>query len=429
MLIAKLDSLLTTFFNFPTLNPVTPSHKFGRRIKMAEDYQSYPLVAQIPLHTFQLPDFPEQASRLRSLTLTADIKLDEYQALVQDTPSNDETFNIPGNLPQSITHLTFELFSLGFPAGYLGSIASSLPNLKSLTLFSSLIDGITEGSRKDAEAFFEKTPLLAELHVLDTFARVGFWQKTARLFEQRAKKSKEVRDEGGLKVLEVSYTYRGFEDEGFLARVGGEEWADWILERVVGVAFGLIPERPSEIENDEGDDKEKQIEGILPFAVDSRASESLRKKFSTSTISLRELKMLDLSLWTLRSAEVGAILKSGGSGERGSSGKIADLTVSVLMEDGWWSKLLDAVGAAGDSLEGIEVIGVPSDTKEMRAAVQNGKSEGGSEVALLGKHDLEALAAVCPSLSRLTMTILRARSFGRISWTKIEKGSWEESRA
>jgi hypothetical protein len=393
---------------------------------MAEDDQSYPLAAQIPLQTFQLPDFPEQASRLRSLILTADIKLDEYQALVQDTPSNDETFNIPGNLPKSITNLTFELFSLGFPAGYLGSIASSLPNLKSLTLFSSLIDGITEGSQKDAEAFFEKTPLLAELHVLDTFARVGFWQKTARSFEQRAKESKEVGDQGGLKVLEVSYTYRGFEDEGFLARVGGEEWTDWIFERAVGLAFGLVPEGPSEIENGDGngdgDDKAEQIEGILPFAVDSRASESLRKKFSTSTISLRELKMLDLSLWTLRSAEVGAILKSGGSGEQGRSGNIVDLTVSVLMEDGWWSKLVDAVGAAGGFLEGLEVIGVPSDTEEMRAAVQNGKSEGGPKVAILGKHDLEALATACPSLSRMTMTILRARSFGRISWTKDGKG-------
>ena len=398
---------------------------------MAENEQSYPLAAQIPLQTFQLPAFPEQASRLRSLTLTADIKLDEYQALVQDAPSNDETFNIPSNLPQSITHLTLELFSLGFPAGYLSSMASSLPNLKSLTLFSCLIDGISEPSRSDAEAFFERIPLLAELHVLDTFARVGFWQKIARRFEQHAKESKGADVEGGVKILEVSYTYRGFDDEGFLARVGGEEWVDWIQDGTLGLVFGLVPETITDADTDHGEtsEKDKQIDGILPFAVDSRASESLRNRFaSESRGSLQDLKMLDLSLWTLRPKEVGVILRSC-SGEQGSNANVVDLTASVLMEDAWWSKLVEAVGTAGGSLEGVEVIGVPSDTEEMRAAVQNSKTTGGSQVALVGKEDLERLASDCSSLSRLTMTILRTKGFGRVSWSRAKNGTWEESQA
>ena len=397
---------------------------------MTENENSYPLAAQIPLQAFKLPAFPEQASRLRSLTLTADVKLDEYQALVQHPPSNDETFNIPSNLPESITHLTLELFSLGFPAGYLSSIASSLPNLKSLTLFSCLVDGISESSRSDAESFFGKLPLLTELHVLDTFARVGFWQKIARRFEEQAKLSREAGSEEGLKVLEVSYTYRGFGDEDFLARVGGEEWADWVLDGAVGLAFGLLPETASDTENGDGNEtKGKELEGVLPFAVDSRASESLRKKFAVeSTGSLHRLKMLDLSLWTLRPLEVGAILKSC-SEQQGRSTKIVDLTVSLLMEDSWWSKFVEAIGTAGGSLEGLEIVGVPSETEEMRAAVQNGRSKEASEVALLGRQDLEWLATACSSLTQLTMSILRAKSFGRISWKKLGEGSWEEKRS
>lgn len=402
---------------------------------MAAPEPEYPLAAQIPLPSFQLPSFPPEASRLRSLTLTADIKLDEYQNLVQDIPSRDETFNIPSNLPQSITHLTLELFTLGFPTGYLSSLASSLPNLKSVTLFSCLIDGITDASRADAEAFFETTPMLAELHVLDTFARVGFWQTAGRIIQQRAEESRDVAAGAGLKVLEVSYTYRGFDDEDFMARVGGEEWAQYVVDGAVGLAFGLVPEAAPTHDNTRdgqsvyASENGKQNEGILPFAVNSRASEGLRKRFKgASQGSLGELKMLDLSMFTLRSSDVGDILNSCTGKEQSDEG-MADLTLSILMEEGWLDRLVEALSLTGKSIEGLEIIGVPSDSKEMGAAAQNGKSPGHQAVALLGQQDLEALSSVCSSLRRLTMSILRAKRFGRVAWTRIEEGSWEERRA
>lgn len=290
------------------------------------------------------------------------------------------------------------------------------------------MDGITEPSRADAEAFFEKTPLLAELHVLDTFARVGFWQTVARIIQQRAKESKDVADNAGLKVLEVSYTYRGFDDDGFLARVGGEEWAEYVVDGAVGLAFGLVPEAAAADGSTEAGEKEKQIEGILPFAVDSRASEGLRKRFKgASKGSLVDLKMLDLSLWTLRPGDIADILNAC-TGESQTGGGMVDMTLSVLMEDGWLKRLAEALSLRGRSIEGLEIIGIPSDPKEMRVAAQNGKSLGKQDVAVLGQQDLEELSAVCSSLSRLTMSILRAKSFGRVAWTKIEHGSWEERR-
>ena len=400
---------------------------------MAEKDQTYPLAAQIPLQGFRLPDFPEQASRLRSLTLTADIKLDEYQSLVQEIPDREEPFNIPSNLPQSITNLTLELFTLGFPAGYLSSIASSLPNLKSLTLFSCLIDGITQPSRADAEAFFETTPMLAELHVLDTFARVGFWQTVGRIIQQRTKESQDVSD-AGLKLLEVSYTYRGFDDDGFLARVGGEEWAEYVVDGAVGLAFGLVPEAAHADEataeelGKEASEKGTQNEGILPFAVDSRASEGLRKKFKgVSKGSLGNLKMLDLSLWTLRANEVADVLNScTGKTEDGEC--MIDITISILMEEGWVERLAEAISLTGKSIEGIEIVGVPSESTKMSALSRTERGLVRPEFTLLQQNDLEALSSVCLGLRRLTMSVLRARSFGRVEWSRIEEGSWEERR-
>jgi len=249
------------------------------------------------------------------------------------------------------------------------------------------------------------------------------------------KESEDVADDDGLKVLEVSYTYRGFEDDAFLARVGGEEWAEFVMDGPVGLAVGLVPENApaddatSNPESEEAGKTEKQNEGILPFAVDSRASEGLRKRFKgVSRGSLGKLKMLDLTLWTLRSNDVAQILNSC-TGEQDTSDGIVELTLSVLMEDGWLQKLAEALSLTGKSIEGIEIIGVPSHPKEMRAAAQNGKSEGTPTVALLEQPDLEELSAVCPNLSRLTMTILRAKRFGGVAWTKVKEGSWEEKRA
>ncbi len=70
--------------------------------------------AQIPLQSFSLPIFPQEAftSGLSALILTADVKLDEYTTLLE------QPFSVP-DLPSSIDTLTLELFSLGYPSGFL----------------------------------------------------------------------------------------------------------------------------------------------------------------------------------------------------------------------------------------------------------------------------------------------------------------------
>ena len=107
--------------------------------------------AQIPLQSFTIPDFPPEAHSLKALTLTSDIKHDEYQKLVEGS------FSIPP-LPVGIESLTLELFSMGYPVGFLSRLADRLPNLKSVVIYSQLFAGITKESQADAVEFFKKSP-------------------------------------------------------------------------------------------------------------------------------------------------------------------------------------------------------------------------------------------------------------------------------
>jgi hypothetical protein len=147
--------------------------------------------AQIPLTNFELPTFPEEAFSsgksipllslqspgskfsaihkltytpgLEALILTSDIKLDEYTSLLT------QPFSIP-NLPSSITSLTLELFSLGYPPAFLSELGKQLKRLKALTLYSQLFAGTTRDSHDDAVAFVKAQKALREVHFLDVFA-------------------------------------------------------------------------------------------------------------------------------------------------------------------------------------------------------------------------------------------------------------------
>jgi len=422
---------------------------------------SLPLAAQIPLQTFTIPTFPPQASRLRELTITADIKLDEYQELLtkhqlqsqsqeqlapnthsrrsSDSASSSLVFHAP-NLPPTVSSLTLELFSLGFPAGWLRSVGRSLKNLRSLVLFSCLVDGLSEESRKDAGFFFNIVNL-RDLHVIDSFARPGFWRElgedlTTRNIVTRGASENgdgdEPKAEQKLRFLEMSYTYRGHTDPEFMARLAGEELPDLLVEGLMAASFNLAPplppapaeegqealEDPANLdENGELFDK-KRPEGILPFQVNSRAGAALLKRFQQFSTGkgLAHLKMLNLSMWTLRAEEVGQVLYSCAAG---GSGSLGDLCVSVSLDESWWDALLQGLTGNSQVLEGLEIVGVPSDSGKEQASTTL------AEEVFEKTKDLEKLRAACPRLFKFEMSILRAKSFGRVEWNFDESlGKW-----
>ncbi|KIX95889.1 uncharacterized protein Z520_08597 [Fonsecaea multimorphosa CBS 102226] len=390
-----------------------------------QDPGSYPLAAQIPLKGFELPDFPPHASHLRELTFTADIKLDEYQNMVQTHSDAIVTQPPLPDLPKSITHLTFELFGLGFPGTppFLTRLARSLPNVRSVTFFSCLIDGLDEASRKDAEKFFECLPNLQELHVIDSFARPGFFKTVGGILESHAKGGAGGE---GLKLVDVSFTFRGHEDSDFLARVQGEDLPNLIVKGLVGASFDFVPERQDELaEAAEGEDGEKKDnqkinEGILPFASDGRAPTAVRKRFESMShgAQLTSLKILNLGMYSLRPAEVGEVVYACAGGQE--SAGLVDITVSVLLEEGWAAKLAEGLQYKGVSsvLEGIEVVGVPD------KAVEEGDDwKSGLSVAKLA--DVEKIAAGCPKLGKFGMSILKVKSAPNVVFLK-EGDSWVE---
>lgn len=272
-----------------------------------DDDAPAPLAAQIPLQDFTLPTFPPEAAHLRELTLTADIKMDDYQTLVQEQLHTATQGQPPlPTLPTSITHLTLELFGLGFPGSpsFLTRLARSLPNLRSVTFFSCLIDGLDEKSRRDAERFFEVAQNLNEVHFIDAFARPGFFKAVGNIFEQRAAAVTPHDDaggRGGLKVVDASYTFRGHEDSDFLARIQGEELSGLIVKGVVGASFSFVPVHVDELDDEQheaGVKGKAAAQGVLPYASDGRAPAAVKKRFEglSARGELRSLRVLNLSI-------------------------------------------------------------------------------------------------------------------------------------
>lgn len=386
----------------------------------------FPLAAQISLSTFTLPDFPPAASHLRSLTLTSNINLSEYQSKHLQLG----TFEPSNTLPKSITHLTLELFSLGFPAPFLAELARVLPNLQSLTLFSCLIDGLDDSSRNDAITFFKLTASsLKELHIVDTFARTGFWREVAKSL---ASTPRTNGSSAGPRVIEVSYTYRGHNESDFLNRTAGDEWAEFMSLSLVGLALNFSPPSPEEnleagmqAEKPEDQQDLRARDGILPFASDGRASTALRRKFEAlSGYKKAEglaLKVLNLSMFAMRPIEIGEIAYACAAVD--GSGGLVGLTASILLENAWLETLAKGLGEsnAGGRIESLEVVGVPAEGGEELVA------EDAEKILMKSETKIQELVAVCSRLERFEMTVLKSRRIGSVIWEKVG-GKWKMQR-
>ena len=408
------------------------------------DADAFPHAAQVPLKSFDLPRFPPEASKLRELVLTADIKLDEYQSLVA---ASDTTSASPAALPQSITSLTLELFHLGFPPGFLSSLASALPNLRSVTLFSSLVDGLSKESRADAEEFFALTPLLKDLHLIDCFARPGFWTSVGNTLDRFSRdariaidaeqdhgangseltrsRSESFGGDGGVKVVEISYTYRGHDDPEFMGRVGGEEWPSLLVPGLAAFTAGFLAP-PEDTEGESGDGK-KQPLGVLPFASDGRTVQALRSRFEKLPGGdLGGIKGLDLSMYALSTQDVGHILYSCGSEIDGArSTSLITLTISVLMDQkGWFESVVAEMKGKTPELQALEIIGVPTGA----AGEQQMKEQESLAVEVSGvlSQSGNKLREACPKLGRFQMSILRAKVVERAIWN-AQKSEWKTS--
>lgn len=301
--------------------------------------------AQIPLQSFTIPDFPPAARGLKALTLTCDIKVDEYQSQLS------QPYSIPSTIPFAIESLTLELFSLGYPPGFLNRLAERLPNLKSVVIYSQLLGGISKESSEDAVAFFQKLPNLRALHLLDVFAKPGFFAQIAPWLKYNASDDPGAARRG-LMFLEVNYTFR-HGDEDFMAQIPASELATLLGPGLISCSFNIsAPEDASEDEQDPSNIQNAATkEGVMAFnktlstgLVDALASEESRP---------RGLRALNSTLFTFSLEQFRKVL--------GAQKNVMVLNSTLEVEPGEACKkeLLKALEGCGQ-LEQVEIVANPS---------------------------------------------------------------------
>lgn len=300
--------------------------------------------AQVPLQTFTIPDFPPSARGLKALTLTSDIKVDEYQSILS------EPFAVP-SLPVGIESLTLELFSLGYPAGFLTALAERLPNLKSVVIYSQLFAGITDESQKDAVEFFKRLPFLRALHLLDVFARPHFFEDAAQWLKYNTSDTPgEARR--GLMFLEVNYTFR-HEDEDFMAKIQATELPSLVGPGLISCSFNVsTPEDAGEDEEDPSTIQQAgNKEGVMAF--NKSLTDGLVDALTNEETYPRGLRAMNSTLYTLTPSQLTKVLKT--------QKNVMVMNVTVEMEPGEKCKkeLMKAMELC-KNLEQVEVVANPS---------------------------------------------------------------------
>ncbi|SMR61885.1 unnamed protein product [Zymoseptoria tritici ST99CH_1E4] len=360
--------------------------------------------AQVPLTNFTIPTFPPEANGLRALTLTSDIKVDEYQDELS------KPFSIPP-LPASIESLTLELFSLGYPAGFLTALAERLPNLKSVVIYSQLFAGITQGSQKDAVAFFKALPGLRALHLLDCFAKAHFFEDASKWLRYNTSDvSGEARR--GLMFLEVNYTFR-HEDEEFMGKIQAPELPSLVGPGLISCSFNLA--EPENAEDDEDDPSNLlgagDKEGVMAF--NKSLADPLIAALTDPETSPKGLRALNTTLYTLTPEQLGSILAV--------QKNVMVLQATVEVEPGEKCKkaLLKGMEECRD-LEQVEIVANPS--LQFSIEVQSPR-HATLETTFPASADLDALSKRCEKLSSFKANVLRTKTLGTVDWKKKD-GQW-----
>ncbi|PNS19678.1 hypothetical protein CAC42_7522 [Sphaceloma murrayae] len=397
--------------------------------------------AQIPLQSFTIPPFPPEAKHLRALTLTSDIKTDEYQDLLSQPfsiPSGSDATTIAQTAPL-IEALTLELFSLGYPPGFLSVLANDVaPNTKTLTIYSQLLGGISNESQDDAVRFFERLTSLRALHLLDVFTRPGFWSRIAPFLRSTKDNPPKVDEQQsaddppsprkGLLALSLNYTTQ-HSDPTFLSKVHSSELPLLVSPSLISLSFNIAeadttndPEDPTNasllpVENESDEDKKKRLEaeagrdGVMTFNKSNSAV--LVKALMEEGFRPRDLRLLNLTLYTLGLGDLERVT--------GMHKGLVVLGVTVEVEDAGksrevWGRVLKGL----ESLETVEVVVSPGLAFYMQI---NRIPSTALEDAFPNKEELDTLSSEGSKLQTFKATVLRSAHLQKLEWERKD-GEW-----
>ncbi|QIW98393.1 hypothetical protein AMS68_003911 [Peltaster fructicola] len=350
--------------------------------------------AQLPLQSFNLPDFPPSARGLKALTLTSEIPVAQYSKLLT------EPFSIPSTIPFGVESLTLELFSLGYPVGFLARLAERLPNLKSVVIYSQLFSGTTQQSQDDAVEFFKRLQNLRALHLLDVFARPGFFSSTSKWLKYN---TSDVPGEArrGLMFLEINYTY-DHEDPDLMSKVAATELHTLIAPGLISCSFNISP--PEEVP---GQISSSGKEGVMAFneSITAGIVDALLREDSYP----RGLKALNVTLFTMTLADLKRVL------EKHKNVVIVNATLQLEPDAAIKRDILAALEQSR-KLEQFEVVGHPTLPFFIELASPGSKK---FEESFPSLRDVGMLTG---SLKSFKASILRSTSLGTIELMKSEQG-------
>ena len=380
--------------------------------------------AQIPLQTFTLPTFPPEAQNLKSLTLTSDVALNAYHELLSDSSFSAEKAIPP--LPAGIEALTLELFSLGYPAGWLEQLSRRLPHVKDLVVYSQLLGGITAESQQDAERFFEHLRDLRGLHLLDVFGKPGFFTAVGDILwgeRDTPEQAEEVGVRKRLLFLEVNFTFQPREKE-FFQRLPGKELHRLVTPSLVTCAFNISP---TDVTNDPQDPTNLTEEGKEAERLPEEGVRTLEKGTADKLVEAlvkdesrpRGLKVLNTTLYTLTVADLAEVLKA-------NKGLLVLCASVIGQENGnkWKEGIRNAVGQCSE-LEQLELVAVPG--KGGTSTEEDIKVASKELISGWTKEDIIGLEENCPKLTSVKVSLLRINSQGVVEWNKQEDGTWTSS--
>ncbi|KXS99099.1 hypothetical protein AC578_3528 [Pseudocercospora eumusae] len=363
--------------------------------------------AQIPLTDFNLPTFPPSALALRALTLTSDIKVDEYQEILQ------RPWSIPSTLPPGIESLTLELFAMGYPAGFLSTLASRLPNLKSVVLYSQIFAGLSEETMKDAVEFFEKVTAggLRAVHFLDVFAKPHFFERISPYLKPSSSTSPGP-ERRGVMFLEINYTFR-HEDEDFMGKIQAPELPLLIGPSLISLSLNLS--EPENAPEDEQDPTTIQgvstKEGVMAF--NKTLTKELIAALTEEESAPKGLRALNTTLYTLTPEMIGEVVKDK------KELMVLQMTAEIEPGEATKRKLLGAIEHL-EHLESLEIVANPS--LQFYMDIQNPRHQV-LEKTFPDVWDMNKLSEKQEKLSSFKANVLRTTTLGTIDWERVD-GKW-----
>ena len=189
-----------------------------------------------------------------------------------------------------------------------------------------------------------------------------------------------------MRFLEVSYTYRGHSDPGFLSRIPGDELPLMLISSLIAASFRLspapseqdnatglseqLPDDPAHVDADGNRIPGQKPQGIIPLSSAHPGTTLLVERLTRVARNTKEpetvrsgkgpqaLKMLDCTLYTLTLDQLTLVINH--------QTELAVLSASVLVRTDEQAKksLLHTIQSGSQALETVELVGVPEEKLE-----------------------------------------------------------------